>query len=704
MAKTFQLCSYSKNIGKEGGYDRKSSNNLYPNNQPISNYWAEIKYTSNHFENSILWGTKWSNLPNNTLTYIINQGNVSSINIPGSGDISLINVSQSIRESVDTIMNDLSNIISLNVERVNDVKDAFISINFLDADNNNFDFLGIALPPVNKNDPYYSIDSKYTNVTDSFWTSGNAYIAYKSIYNFSKGSYMYDVILHELGHALGLAHPHDYGGNSTIMAGVTSSFGSFGKYYSNIQPITCMSYNDTNSFILAETIQGENTGYMGTYGPLDIKVLQYMYGLNSVYNIDNTIYTFNNVSNKYWMSIYDSGGIDTIDASSSTSGTNIDIRSSSLENSTKYAGVLFSYNEFGGLTIAKNTIIENVIGSSNDDEITGNNQNNEIDLIGGGNDIVDGKLGFDTAYLTNLQFSDVSYDFDVTTGVITIIYNNNTIRLVNVEKIVFSDKEILIETDVIETGYVSVNHIPKTVLLEKTFNNPVVCCSDPSKYGGDPCTVRITDINQSSFTIYLQEPNNKDGEHVNEKISWIVGEKGIWNQGTENQVIFDSYLSNITTKTGFQKNIFQIPFLKKPIVLSQIASTNGTDYVVTRTKNSTTNSFECSMQEAEGNDNNHTTEKIDWCAFSPGTYTFSGRKIKCGYISNINHRFKRVNIGPYDFKTVNIITRCSSYNGKDTVNTRIIPSIHFDIQLQEETTKDRETNHINETVDYILFE
>jgi len=34
-----------------------------------------------------------------------------------------------------------------------------------------------------------------------------------------------DVMLHELGHSLGLAHPHDIGGNSIIMAGVASAFG-----------------------------------------------------------------------------------------------------------------------------------------------------------------------------------------------------------------------------------------------------------------------------------------------------------------------------------------------------------------------------------------------------------------------------------------------------------------------------------------------
>ncbi|MEH2024710.1 matrixin family metalloprotease [Nostoc sp.] len=41
------------------------------------------------------------------------------------------------------------------------------------------------------------------------------------------GSYYYDTFVHEIGHALGLAHPHDNGGSSSIFPGVdnASDFG-----------------------------------------------------------------------------------------------------------------------------------------------------------------------------------------------------------------------------------------------------------------------------------------------------------------------------------------------------------------------------------------------------------------------------------------------------------------------------------------------
>jgi len=691
--------------------------NSYPNGQTVGTYWQEIIYTNNEFENSILWGTKWTNLPSNTLTYTINLGGAkSSVNVPGSGNVSLVNVSQSIIDSVNTMMNDLTKFTNLKVQNVgNNVANAFISINFLDADNYSFDFLGIAMPPVNRNDPYYDEDSKYRNLTESFWASGNTYIAYQASTqsSFAKGGFWYDVMMHELGHSIGLAHPHDNGGNSTIMAGVTSAFGDFGTYNSNLQPITCMSYNDTQSPILQKTINGIISGYMGTFGPLDIQALQYMYGINSNYNSENTIYTFpNSTTNKYWTCIYDTGGIDTIDASQADSNTNIDIQNSTLQNKTDYAGVKFSYDSFGGITIAKSSSkIENVIGSAKNDNINGNDYNNEFDLSAGGNDTVDGKKGFDTAFLRNTLYSDITFNINSNTGVITITNKNNSdvINLVNVEKIVFSDKVILIASDIIEVGSTQLNHIPKTITLNKNFINPIVCCGDPSFNNSDPCVVRITKISSNSFTMFLKESPERNGWHPYETVSWVVGEKGVWKISNDKQVIFDTYNSKQTTKIGFEKKNFATPFQSIPIVISQVASYNGKEFVVTRTKNINKNSFECAMQEAENLDNIHVTERIDWCAFSPGAYTFNGKKFECRQVFNVNNNFKNVAFTKNFFtKQPKLLIRCSTFNDSDPVNTRVNISVkqpfNFNVRLQEDTSKDTETVHKNENVNFVAIE
>ena len=59
-----------------------------------------------------------------------------------------------------------------------------------------------------------------------------------------RGSSAFKVLLHEFGHGLGLAHPHDEGGTSEILKGVSSERGSFGAGELNQGIYTIMSYND----------------------------------------------------------------------------------------------------------------------------------------------------------------------------------------------------------------------------------------------------------------------------------------------------------------------------------------------------------------------------------------------------------------------------------------------------------------------------
>jgi hypothetical protein len=267
----------------------------------------------------------------------------------------------------------------------------------------------------------------------------------------------------------------------------------------------------------------------------------------------------------------------------------------------------------------------------------------------------------------------------------------------------------LVSENIVEIGTVEVNHNHKTVTLTKSFVNPVVCCSDPTFKGHQPCVVRIKNITNNSFEIFLQEPHNLNGNHVKEKVSYIVGEKGTWSvPNTDKQVVFDCYESNLTTKNGFKTISFNNKFVNKPVIISQVASYNDSDYVLTRTKNITKYSFDCSMQESEGLDNLHASERIDWCAFSQGKHTFNDKKFQCGSIQNVNQNKSTFTLAPNYFSTQpKLLTKCSSYNGGDTVNTRNSEpkSIYkFSIRLQEETTKDSETNHVKESVDFIAIE
>jgi hypothetical protein len=82
----------------------------------------------------------------------------------------------------------------------------------------------------------------------------------------------------------------------------------------------------------------------------------------------------------------------------------------------------------------------------------------------------------------------------------------------------------------IEMGRITnLNHQMQTVTLSKTFHNPVVIAGALSYNGGDPSTVRVTNVQSNSFEIQLQEWEYLDGPHTTETVSWMVVEAGCVN-------------------------------------------------------------------------------------------------------------------------------------------------------------------------------
>jgi serralysin len=230
-----------------------------------------------------------------------------------------------------------------------------------------------------------------------------------------QGGYAFEVILHEFGHAHGLAHPHDRGGGSDIMLGVTASQGSYGLYDLNQGVYTVMSYNSSwptgpngeSPF----TAAGVDNGWSGTLSAFDIAALQQRYGVINPHATGNTTYTLDDVQAQgtYYECIWDTGGKDTINYSGNRNAR-IDLLAATLDYSPTGGGVLsFVDGIFGGFSIAAGVVIENASGGAGNDDIFGNAANNELkgnagdDVLVGreGGDKLDGGTGFDTAsYLT----------------------------------------------------------------------------------------------------------------------------------------------------------------------------------------------------------------------------------------------------------------------------------------------------------------
>lgn len=320
--------------------------------------------------------------------------------------------------------------------------------------------------------------------------------------------FSYFAALHEVGHAIGLSHP--FGGSA---GGATLS--SDDDTIRN----TVMSYTQIDRNMVVDFAPAPSTSSAPTYRVysstpmiMDVKAVEYLYGAESVSDGDST-YTFTNDSTRLqpimMKTLIDSGGNDTIDASNQSRANTINLNpgtfstiglyteaeqisywqsargftSSSIQtiftfydnqaksasnsgNSVANANRKAIYTGEDNLAIAHNAQIENAIGGSAADTITGNSLDNAIEGRGGndilnggtgddaltggaGDDTIDGGVGTDTGILTG--FSDqysidyTNYDKSTKTGTIVVTDSQSgrdgTDTFQNVEFLKFSAGE-----------------------------------------------------------------------------------------------------------------------------------------------------------------------------------------------------------------------------------------------------------------------
>jgi serralysin len=197
------------------------------------------------------------------------------------------------------------------------------------------------------------------------------------------GNYGTMVLVHELGHAIGLDHPGSYEADGS------PTYANDALYYEDSRQYTVMSY-------FGEASTGAYYGGRYAAAPQldDIAAAQMEYGANMSTRTGDTTYGFNSNAGRPWFdaaasssklifAVWDAGGRDTFDFSGFSQDQVIDLREGAFSN-------------VGGLTgnvaIAQGVTIENAIGGSGADLITGNAADNAL-WGGAGNDTIYGGEG-----------------------------------------------------------------------------------------------------------------------------------------------------------------------------------------------------------------------------------------------------------------------------------------------------------------------
>ncbi len=242
----------------------------------------------------------------------------------------------------------------------------------------------------------------------------------------------------------------------------------------------------------------------------------------------------------------------------------------------------------------------------------------------------------------------------------------------------------------------------------RNYSNPVIVAKPVSGFGGDPGVIRLHDVSGRHALLRYQEWEYLDGIHpATEDVFYLVAEAGLHGIGGLN-IEAGRLASYKLGRAGQWENIaFSSTFIHKPVLLSSVMSSQGTDAVITRIKDLRPSGFLLSMDEQEAKADGHGNETLGWVAIQQGTgLTGRGQRLQA-FFDQADHDLMPI---PYPLPTAYrypvVLGDVDSCYGRDPVVLRYADpgATQIQLRLAEEQSLDLETTHVPEDVGLFVAE
>ncbi|MDX2303595.1 MAG: DUF1501 domain-containing protein [Microscillaceae bacterium] len=239
------------------------------------------------------------------------------------------------------------------------------------------------------------------------------------------------------------------------------------------------------------------------------------------------------------------------------------------------------------------------------------------------------------------------------------------------------------------------------VRLRNRYANPVVIMGALKYEDQAPATLRVRNVTSGSFQFQIDEWNYLNGSHLGEMCHYMVVEAGV--HRLANGKVLQAGIQYLVD-SQWRKVSFTEKFKSTPIVFSQCASASDSSALVTRHKEVYSSSFQIRLQKEEAQANrSYSPETVNWIALEPSIYG-SDNKFEAA-TSSIDHKWKKLTFKQsYDVDAV-VLMAIQSYNGADTCSLRYknVTANSMEVFIEEEKSRDQETNHPQETMAYMVF-